>query len=284
MPETTTTKPETGWYGGLELVYANCEEKTKIIHSFHQAPLKLQSPFYPEGQTICHSIILHTAGGIVGGDRLNQKIQLQPNAHSLITTAAASKIYRSNGQIAQQTVTIEIEPGATLEYLPQENIIFSGAIYRQDLRIQLAPEATWIGWEINRFGRSARGEQFVAGEWRSYTEVWQNNRPLWIDRQWLPGEAELVNSINGLAGKSVVGTFSYLGKPVDKEILEKINNLKKTSENKGEFGVTELMSGLLCRYRGYSTAEARAWFSQVWQILRSELWQLPTIKPRVWQV
>lgn len=284
MTTIGTIKSESGWYGGLELVYANFDNTTKIIHSFNKAPLKLQCPFYPEGQKICHSVILHTAGGLVGGDRLVQKIHLQPNAHSLITTAAAAKIYRSNGQLAQQTVTIAIDAGACLEYLPQENIVFSGAIYRQDLRVQLAPEATWIGWEINRFGRSARGEKFLAGEWRSYTEVWQNDHPLWIDRQWLPGGEELFNSINGLAGKPVVGTLSYLGQPVDKEILEKINSSIETGENKGEFGVTELMSGLLCRYRGYSTFEARKWFSLVWQVLREELLQLSAIKPRVWQV
>ncbi len=56
------------WHGSLNLVYAQQQGKTQIIHSQMKAPLKVQRPFYPEG-AVCHSIVLHTAGGIVGGDR-----------------------------------------------------------------------------------------------------------------------------------------------------------------------------------------------------------------------
>jgi urease accessory protein len=282
---TSLVKPTaSGWHGSLDLVYAKRDGATEITHSFAKAPLKVQRPFYPEGKKVCHSIILHTAGGIVGGDRLSQKIQLEPDTQSLITTSAAGKVYRSNGQQARQTVEIKIDRGACLEYLPQETIVFEGAVYRQDLRVELAPEASWLGWEINRFGRSARGEKFYTGDWRSYTEVWQQGKPLWIDRQWLPGKKEVFESIHGLAGKPVVGTLSWIGQPVDKEIVEKARSLWKPRENGGEVGVTTLMSGLLCRYRGNSTAEVRNWFTEIWQLLRLTYLQRPAIKLRVWQI
>ena len=103
----------------------------------------------------------------------------------MITSAAASKIYRSSGLESQQNIDIKLEAGANLEWLPQETIVFDGAIYRQNLRVELAPTARILLWEITRFGRSARGEKFASGEWRSHTEVWQQNSPLWIDRQLL---------------------------------------------------------------------------------------------------
>jgi urease accessory protein len=278
-------KPKaSGWHGNLDLVYAKRNGATEIIHSFAKAPLKVQRPFYPEGKEVCHSIILHTAGGIVGGDRLTQKIKLESDTQSLITTAAATKVYRSNGQQARQTVEITIDQGACLEYLPQETIIFEGATYRQDLKVELASETSWLGWEINRFGRSARGEKFYTGDWRSYTEVWQQGKPLWIDRQWLPGNQELFESIHSLAGKPVVGTLSWIGQPVDKEIVEKARSLWKPRDNEGEVGVTTLMAGLLCRYRGNSTAEVRNWFTEIWQLLRLTYLQRSLIKPRVWQL
>ena len=86
-----------GWHGRLNLVYANRDGSTQIIHNQMQAPLKVQRPFYPEGKEICHSVILHTAGGVVGGDRLSSNFHLEPNAQALITSATASKIYRSTG-------------------------------------------------------------------------------------------------------------------------------------------------------------------------------------------
>jgi urease accessory protein len=274
----------TGWHGSLDLVYVHDNGTTKLIHNQVRSPLKVQRPFYPEGEAVCHSVVLHTAGGMVGGDRLSQTIHLKPNAQALITTAAASKVYRSNGQDARQTIELQIEAGAYLEWLPQETIVFNGAIYQQDLRVELAPQASWLGWEITRFGRSARGETFLQGEWRSHTEVWQQGHPLWIDRQWLPAGEDIINSPHGLAGQPIVATLSWIGQPVSREILDTARILWNSKERQGEAGVTQLISGLVCRYRGASTLEVRNWFTDIWQLLRLSSVGRSVTKPRVWQM
>lgn len=279
------------WHGSLNLVYASDQGKTQIIHNQTQAPLKVQRPFYPEGEKVCHSVVLHTAGGVVGGDRLSLNFHLQPNSQALITTAAAGKIYRSNGLQARQTVEIQVDEGACLEWLPQETIIFNEAIYRQDLRVELAPSASWLGWEITRFGRSARGERFLQGEWRSHTEIWRQGKPLWIDRQWLPAGEDVINSPHGLAGNSVVGSFAWVGKEVSPEIVQKARNLSKSLSlnEQGKLiypsiGVSRLSEGLLCRYRGSSTTEVRNWFKDVWNLLRLSFLERSACIPRVWQM
>lgn len=271
------------WHGVLDLVYSKPKLTTQVTHSYSKAPLKIQRSFYPEGESLCHSVILHTAGGIVGGDLLSQNIQLQSNATTLITTAAASKIYRSNGKQARQNINIQLEDSSYLEYVPQETIVFNGAIYRQNLRVEIAPGATWFGWEITRFGRSARGEKFLQGEWRSNTEIYQQGHPLWIDRQYLPGGEERFHSPNGLAGKPVVGTLSFIGRSIDPEIITKARNCWLDREYLGEAGVTQLISGLVCRYRGNSTTEVKEWFIDVWQLLRLNYLGIPISKPRIWQ-
>lgn len=270
----------SGWHGSLDLIYSCDRDTTHLTKALIKAPLKVQRPFYPEGKKVCHSVILHTAGGIVGGDRNSQTIQLQPHAHALITTAAAGKVYRSNGRLAQQTIQINLESGAYLEWLPQETIIFNGAIYRQELRVELAPDACWLGWEITRFGRSARGEKFLEGEWRSHTEIWQQGQPILVDRQWLPAGDAIVNSPNGLAGQPIVGNLIWIGKPVSPEIIEQIQTLWKAKKTLGEAGVTQTQAqGLLCRYRGSSTAEVRHWFTEVWQLLRLSFLKQPLLNP-----
>lgn len=290
----------SSWYGSLDIVYAYQNGKTQPIRDRVQAPLKVQRPFYPEGE-ICHTAILHTAGGIVGGDRLSINLQLQPQAQALITTTAASKIYRSNGLLAKQTVNIKVDEGACLEWLPQETIVFNGANYRQDLRVELAPGASWLGWEITRFGRSARGERFLQGEWRSHTEVWQQGQPLWIDRQWLPGQEAILNSPHGLAGHSIVATLTWIGCEVSPELVAQVRSLWEQGD-KGRrehleqqpttnyqlpttnHGITRLPCGLLCRYRGSSSIEVRNWFTSVWQLLRLSLLGRSSCLPRVWQL
>lgn len=296
-----TNHQSPGWHGCLQLDYSHRDGETIQTYAHAQAPLKVQRAFYPEGKEVCHSVVLHTAGGIVGGDRLSQNIHLQPHTHALITTASAAKVYRNQAIAitpppvpliskeereaiaAKQTIHIQIDADACLEWLPQETIVFNGAVYRQDLRVELAPNATWLGWEITRFGRSARGEKFLQGEWRSHTEVWQQGRPLWIDRQWLPGDSEIFHSSHGLAGQPIIATLSWLGQPVSSELIEKARMLWNAEDYQGEIGVTQLLSGLLCRYRGASTAEVRNWFTDVWHLLCSSCLGRPSCPPRVWQ-
>ncbi|QNP28095.1 urease accessory protein UreD [Cylindrospermopsis curvispora] len=272
---------ENSWHGKLELVYAQRQNSTQLMFSHNQAPLKVQRPFYPEGEKICHSVILHTAGGVVAGDRLSSKIHLQSETDVLITTAAANKIYRSNGLYAKQTVSIQIDRGSCLEYLPQETIVFNGGKYRQDVRIELGEGGSFIGWEISRLGRTARGEKFVEGEILSHTEIWQGEVPLWIDRQYIPGGVEAFYNPHSLKGNPVIGSFVCVGLPISEERIEKS---RSGIANGWDAGVTRLEQGMLCRYRGSSTSWVRNWFTNVWQDLRQSLLNRGNCIPRVWQI
>jgi len=105
---------------------------------------------------------------------------------------------------------------------------------------------------------------------------------LWIDRQWLPGKEEIFNSPHGLAGKPVVASLAWVGQAVSPEIIEKARILWNSQNRQGEAGVTQLISGILCRYRGSSTAEVRNWFTDIWHLLRLSFLGRPSCLPRVW--
>jgi urease accessory protein len=67
----------TTWQGQIDLQFRRDGEKTLLQKNYARAPLKIQRPFYPESN-LCHTVILHSAGGMVGGDRLSYKIWLPP--------------------------------------------------------------------------------------------------------------------------------------------------------------------------------------------------------------
>lgn len=286
----TATQPidaaiSKSWHGKLDLEFANREAKTILSRSLVQAPLKVQRPFYPEGDAVCHSVMLHTAGGIVGGDRLSITAQLQPQTQALITSAAATKVYRSNGKEARQLIQLQIGPNACLEWVPQETIVFDGALYRQHLKVNLAANATWLGWDITRLGRTARNERFASGEWHSRTEVWQNHQLIWVDPQWILGGSDMIDSLHGLAGCPVIGSLAFVGQVVSRELVEKVRlqwEAVQPNFTSAQVGVTRLPLGLLCRYRGHSTAAARQWFISVWQLVRQEYLKRSICIPRVW--
>lgn len=280
----TSSSHEDGWQGHLDLTFERDRTgQTQLSHVHVKAPLKFQRPFYPEGP-VCHGVMLHTAGGIVGGDRLATRIHLGRQSHALITTAAANKVYGSAGPTATQSLTLTLEAGACLEWFPQDAIVFNGAKVHQHLRVDLAENALWMGWEMTRFGRTARQERFTTGDWRSHTEVWQAGRPLWIDPQWLPGGDPMLTSPHGLAGHAVVGSFALLGRSLAPGTSQRARDLwSNQGAGQGDIGVTHLPQGLLCRYRGPSVHEARQWFVSVWSLLRPELCDRPPCIPRVWQ-
>lgn len=276
------THGEKGWQGILDLHFANVNGKTLPIRSYSTSPLRIQRPFYPAAAPDnCQSVIVHTAGGMVGGDRLEMAITAAADTQTLVTTAAAHKVYRTQGNTAQQIIQLTVGPGAYMEWLPQELILFDGGQFQQSLRVDLTPGGRWIGWDITRFGRSARGERLQSGGWRSSTEIWQQDHPLWIDRQQLAGGSDVLDSYHGLAGYPVVGTFLCLGQPITHDQL---GGLRDRTQLPGDVGITQLPQGLVARYRGPSSQSARQYFIKIWQYLRTEILAQTAYLPRVWGV
>jgi urease accessory protein len=220
---------------------------------------------------------------MVEGDRLDIRLDLAGQAEALVSTPSAAKWYRARSG-AVQSVQARVAPGAHLEWLPLETIVFDGAHAKQSLRVELGAGATWTGWDITRLGRSARGEAITQGSWQSVTEVWRaDGLPLWIDRQRLTGGAPIMRSRYGLSGSAVIGTLAWVGSAVTPELVESARACWTQGGYGGEAGVTRLTEGLLCRYRGASTAEARAWFTAVWDLLRRYARGRAACPPRVWK-
>jgi urease accessory protein len=271
------------WRGQLDLIYAHINGATRPIHVQTQAPLRVQRPHYPEGPLTCYTTVVHTAGGMVGGDELMQNIHLQPRSQALITTPAATKVYRSIAPTCQQITTIQLDAASYLEWFPQETIVFNAAKYHQQLRINLDPGAVAVLWDVTRFGRTARGECFDVGDWRSDVEVWQGRRPLLIDRQHLPGNLKILQSPHGLNGYPVAGTFACVGFELsDTLFLDLCHSLQQSEIPAINVGLTRGIQGVICRYRGSSSQEARRGFVALWQRIRQfRNGKVPAL-PRLW--
>jgi urease accessory protein len=272
------------WKGVLELNYDRDGDRTRLKSAYAQSPLKVQRSFYPEPSGTCHTVLFHTAGGMVGSDRLSYQFHLAPETSVLATTAAASKIYRSNGLNAEQQIEMQIGTGACLEWLPQETILFEGAQFQQFLKVVLAPGASWVGWDIYRLGRTARDESFTTGHWRSRCEIWQGTQPIWIDRQFYQASPDRWLQLHGLNGCPVIGTLIWAGTAVTPTFIEELRQLPYANSSQAELGITRLEQGLVCRYRGTSTAQARDWLMQIWNHVRCFSLGNSACPPRVWQL
>ena len=60
---------QQGWHAALSLAYARRGERSVLVRRSHVGPLVVQRPLYPEGDTVCHTVLVHPPAGIAGGDR-----------------------------------------------------------------------------------------------------------------------------------------------------------------------------------------------------------------------
>jgi len=275
LPETLADK---NWRAQLTLKFSGREDKTVISQRQHYGPLVIQKPFYPEGE-VCHVYLLHPPGGVVGGDQLTLDVEVNSAGHTLLTTPAAGKFYRSAGSLAQLKQTLVVKANSTLEWLPQETILFSGCRVHLQTVVQLEDDAAFIGWEILCLGRPAGNELFEAGSARQHFELWRNNRPLLLDRATIAGNDDVMSARWGMQGYTVSGTLMAVN--ADKAMLQHIReNMPQMKQ--GLISVTLINDVLVCRALSEQAEYIRFAFIQLWKTLREPLLARVACEPRIW--
>lgn len=285
--------PAPGWQAELRLKFAVTPPHTvtRLVERRHRGPLIVQRPFHPEGDP-CHTYLVHPPGGVVGGDELRLDAEVAPAAHALITTPAATKFYRCESRIALLTQQLRAE-GATLEWLPQENIFYRAARVHAATRVQIDARSRFIGWEIGCLGLPARGESFDVGNLRLDLELWrtrdaanvtalkgadtERSTPLFIDRLRLAGDSPARLGGWGLAGGTAIGTL--LATPAEAPHLDSVRELVAAHPAAG----VSLVDGVLVLRALAAQGESiRQLFFSAWQRLRPGIVGREAAPPRIW--
>ncbi|MGK2913848.1 MAG: urease accessory protein UreD [Porticoccaceae bacterium] len=288
---TALSTADQGWSANLALTLAPRGGRTCLTRCVHSGPLRVQRPFYPEGE-VSHIYTLHPPGGLVAGDRLTVAAQCSAGARALLTTPAAGRVYRTNrAQLPQtQDVELKIDGGACCEWLPQENILFDGALAHNSVRVMLAPGAEYTGWEITCLGRPAAGELFASGRLVQRCEIWRGDQPLLIENSRIAGGSPQLAATWGLQGRTVLATL--VSTQVSPELVHKLRAVIDAQQENGQSGadhrqpllaaVTALPELLVVRALADSAAEVKALFIALWRELRLARWGMAASAPRIW--
>ena len=274
-----------GWPGRLELNYRRDGDRT-LAHDRHSGPLRVLQSLYPEGHGICHHVLVHPPGGIVGGDVLQVEANLQAGSHALITTPGATRFYRSAGEAARQSVTARIDEGARLEWLPLETICHSAALAENQLRFELQPGGEMMGWDVVALGLPASGEAFETGHYAQRIEL----PGVWLERATIRGDDQrLLDSPLGFAGHRVLATMCFAtGTPMPSDRRERLLDAVRESASSHVLARTAGCSSphaevVVLRVLAPRVEPAMQLLSSVWARWRDVAWGLGAVAPRVWR-
>ena len=173
---------DAGRHGRAELCFTRRGQRTILSRQYATVPARIIRPFYAPGDACAYVYLLTPTGGMLGGDRLDIHIVVEPGAQACLTTASATKVHPSPELPAEQSLIIELGPGSSLEYLSEPTILFREARWRQHTLVRRAADSRLLLTEGWNAGRVARQEVFAFSSLDTTLEVYTDERLCVFDR------------------------------------------------------------------------------------------------------
>ncbi len=280
------------WHAQLNLRYRVADGKTLLDH-VHNGPLRILQSLYPEGDSLCHNVMVHPPGGVAGGDDLDITVHVGHGAQALITTPGATRFYKSSGAPALQRTRITMEDHSRLEWLPLENIAYNACLAENRLQLQLAATAELIGWDITALGLPAANQAFERGSFTQHLELLGSTpgRSAWLEYGRISADDHrLLNAKLGLNGKKCLATLFFIaGSPIETRARERFlaesRDIAAAHALRATCGVTSPHSQVvLLRVLADHTEQAMDLCKQVRAAWRQSAWSQAPVAPRIWSM
>ncbi len=274
------------WRAELKLDYTR-ESQRSVARHLHQGPLRILQSLYPEGDQICHNVLVHPPGGLVGGDTLDIQVSVAKGAHGLVSTPGATRFYKSGGYPALQQVVAHVSDGARLEWLPLEAIAYNDCEATNRAIFNLEPGAELITWDVTALGLPTSNLAFEQGHFQQHMEI----SGVWLEKGIIRGnDARWLNSPLGLAGQKCLASLVFAaGTAIEtkraEKALEVARAVLEAHPLKDQAGITcAHPQVIVLRVMSPLVEPTMDLLKQVWATWRHTLWGLPSTPPRIWSV
>ena len=204
--------------GSGRIVVSGSEKGTRIMEVFQQSPIRILFPRIG-GSRAEEAVLINTAGGIAGGDRLKISVTALESASIAVTSQAAERVYRALDQPAHISTKLQACDTAKLAWLPQETIVFNQARFRRETEIELSSGAELLALEWLVLGRAAHGEAIVAGHISDSWRLRKDGRLIWADTLRIHDEIfPHLHRKALLSDSRAVATLIYFGPCLEKSL------------------------------------------------------------------
>lgn len=138
--------------------------RTRLARLFQEGAAKIRMPAVTDD--LFEAVLINTAGGLTGGDRLAWRVDVGEGAAASVTTQACEKVYRAAEDRAGVWCNLHVGREASLAWLPQETIVYRGGALSRRFEVDLDAGARLLMVEATVFGRTAMGENVDRGTFR----------------------------------------------------------------------------------------------------------------------
>jgi urease accessory protein len=172
--------------GSVRLGFVRSGAETRIGTLRQAGAARVRFP-RPAADAIPEAVLLNTAGGLTGGDRIGIEVTLEAGCEATVTSAAAEKVYRALDEAAEIAIDLELGQGSSCAWLPQATILFNGSSLDRRTHVDMADSARLLAVETLIFGRAAMGEDVRRGVLRDAWRVTRGGRLVFADTTCVSG-------------------------------------------------------------------------------------------------
>jgi urease accessory protein len=260
-------------------VLSGSEKGTRIVDVFQQFPVRIMFPTFG-GHAVEEAVLINTAGGVAGGDRLRFDVTALPDASIAVTSQAAEKVYRALNEPARMSTRLRAYESAKLAWLPQETIVFNWARFWRQTEVELHSGAQLLALEWLVLGRAAHGEEIVGGHITDGWRVHKDGRLIWADSlRATDGIFPHLHRKALLSSCRAVATLIYFG-PCLETRLEFLRD--RTPMPGCHFAATSVSGLIVARFAARAASDLRLALRSLLQHFGRELGPGPFRVPRIW--
>lgn len=241
--------------GEFNIVLENINGTTVVSDKRFGGLIKISPTMHLDSEKISAYYILGLGGGYVEGEKYKYSVLVKNNARAIITTQAATKVYKClNEKAAIQETQLKIEGNGILEYITDNVILYKDAIYKQDNEVYLDKDSTLIYSDGITSGWSVTGEAFSYSRLQLRTKVYMDNVLVLLDNLLINPIEDDVTKLGYFEGYENFGTLLVINKKITNEIIDTLRLSLKNLNLDINFGLSEIeVNGFVLRVLGHST-------------------------------
>jgi len=265
--------------GSGRIVLSGSDKATRVMGVFQRSPIRIMFPRTAD-DALEEAVLVNTAGGIAGGDRLETDVTALGNASIAVTSQAAEKVYRALDEPARITTRLKAYDVAKLAWLPQETIVFDRGRLRRETEIELSSGAELLALEWLVLGRVAHGEEMVGGQITDSWRVKRDDRLIWADSFSITDEIfPHLHRKALLSNCRAVATLIYFGPVLDAR-LEFLRDVARSLEC--QCAATSVGGLIIVRFAAKVLYDLRLALQIFLEQFSRELGGAPFRAPKMW--